>query len=216
MGEAERVEQAVTPIQAIHSSITITEALERYAGAKINGRQYRNKMQIRCPFHQDNSPSMTVYLDSNKCRCWKGGCIANSHPNDQIDVVQMAEGISRQEAIHRLLTDLGINTGKDSKIAIEEAQRRAAIDADCREALKAIQKLKDELDFSFMDVFRKQYKPIDWGSDAMADEVTGTYSRFYDRLQIAGFNLEAAENEQEKRSALRAAGQITKEVKQVG
>lgn len=216
MGEAERTEQTITPIQAIHSSITIVEALERYAGAKMNGRQFRNKMQIRCPFHSDSNPSMTVYLDSNKCRCWKGGCIANSHPNDQIDVVQMAEGIGRQEAIHRLLMDLGINTGEDSKIAIEEAQRRAAIDTDCREMLKQVQMMADEMDFAFIDVFRKYDKPIDWGSDAMADEITGTYSRFYDRIQVSEFNLQAAENEQEKRSALRAAGQIMKEVKQVG
>jgi hypothetical protein len=203
---------APTPIEAIKATLPITEALERYAGAKIDGRQRRDRLQIRCPFHKDHSPSMVVYLDTGKCHCFRGGCIAAAHSNDVIDVVQMSEGISRTEAVHRLLSDLGITTGRKTQTAVKQAQVSAELDRQCRAMLKAVRRLMDEMNFACVDAFRKNDLPVEgWErSNAM-----NLYDRFYTRLQGAEYNLTAAETAEEEKSALAAAGRIGKEVKHI-
>jgi hypothetical protein len=206
---------APTPIEAIKATLPITEALERYAGAKIDGRQRRGRLQIRCPFHNDRSPSMAVYLDTGKCHCFRGGCIAAAHSNDVIDVVQMSEGISRTEAVHRILSDLGITTGRKTRTAVKQAQVSAELDRRCRTMLKAVCRLMDEMDFACVDAFRKYDKPIDWGSDEMGDAVTDIYSNFFYKLQLTAFNLDAAEDENEKKHALLESERIVEEVNRI-
>lgn len=168
---------SLTPIEAIKQSINISDALERYAGAKMSGRAARNRMQICCPFHDDRSPSMTVYLDTNKCRCWAGDCRAHGHVNDVIDVVMMSQGISRKEAVHTLLTDYGLSTGEGAKEAVKEARRLAAFDTECREALKVIHGMMDGIYISQRKAFEavKTHEQMGRAWDKKGDMIARMY-----------------------------------------
>lgn len=205
----------VTPIEAIKQSINISDALERYAGAKVGGGSYRDRMQICCPFHSDHSPSMTVYLDSNKCRCWTGSCPAHGHPNDQIDVVQMAEGISRTEAIHRLMKDLGLSTGDNTKKAVEKAQLAAAFEKECKKMIKYIEAFTNGIyiarNKAFDNVHSVDEMNAAWESEG--DMISEMY-RNNDRLMLYGWMLTEG-NRKQKKDALSAMKAFQKEMIQI-
>lgn len=53
----------------------------------------------KCPFHEDDNPSMTLYLDTNCFMCRGAGC--GKH-GDVIQFVQYTDGVSFTEACRRL------------------------------------------------------------------------------------------------------------------
>lgn len=210
IGKDYRHTDVLGSIQAIKNRLTITEGLERYAGAKIIGNAQRNRIQICCPFHDDRNPSMTVYLDSNKCRCYAGGCQASERSNDVIDVVQMAEGISSQEAIHRLMDDLGIVGKELTEEAFDQAQMRAVFDKECREALKVVHGLMDGIFISqrkaFHDVHSMEQMGKAW--DKKGDTVAGMY-KINNKLLLLEYELNNSDKGQ-KENALKEVRALMK------
>ncbi|MCP4482244.1 MAG: hypothetical protein GY817_05600 [bacterium] len=55
-------------IQEIKQSLSIEEVLSHY-GLKAN----KNKM-LNCPFHEDKTPSMQIYEESNTVFCFSSNC----------------------------------------------------------------------------------------------------------------------------------------------
>ena len=55
-------------IQEIKAQLTIGQVLDNY-GIKVN----KNKM-VNCPFHDDKSPSMQIYPETNTVHCFSGNC----------------------------------------------------------------------------------------------------------------------------------------------
>lgn len=63
--------------------------------------------RLKCPFHQDKSPSFQVYPKTGTWTCFSGSCRAGS--GDQIEFIERREGISKHEAILRAKELLGHN-----------------------------------------------------------------------------------------------------------
>ncbi len=89
-------------IQEIKSRLSMQEVLQHY-GLKPN----KNKM-LNCPFHDDKTPSMQVYEDSNTVFCFSANCELNGKSIDQIDFIMHKEGCSKYEAINKAKQLTGI------------------------------------------------------------------------------------------------------------
>ncbi len=80
-------------IAQIKERLSIGEVLSHY-GLQAN----RNKM-LSCPFHDDKTPSMQVYPDTNTVYCFSSNCKHGGKAIDQIDFIMLSEGSSKHQAI---------------------------------------------------------------------------------------------------------------------
>lgn len=80
-------------IPTIKSRLTITQVLEHY-----HLKPDRNH-RLLCPFHEDKTPSLQVYPDTNTWTCFSTNCHAGS--GDVIDFILNKEGFSKHEAIEK-------------------------------------------------------------------------------------------------------------------
>lgn len=55
--------------------------------------------RMRCPFHDDESPSMQCYPETGTVYCFAASCPAHGRSLDVIDIVKEAEGCTKHEAI---------------------------------------------------------------------------------------------------------------------
>lgn len=98
----------MSAIYLIKNSIPILDVLDRYTVSVLkNTRTSRSRFNIRCPFHNDQNPSLTVYQDTNTFRCGSG--CNNSKPGDVIDIVKLSQNINTKEAIKILIADYGLD-----------------------------------------------------------------------------------------------------------
>ena len=88
-------------IQEIKQQLTIGQVLEHY-GLKAN----RNKM-LCCPFHDDKTPSMQVYTETNTVFCFSSNCKLHGKAIDQIDFILHHEKCTKHEAILKAKTLIG-------------------------------------------------------------------------------------------------------------
>ena len=80
-------------IPTIKTRLTITQVLNHY-----NLKPDRNH-RLLCPFHEDKTPSLQVYPDTNTWTCFSTNCHAGS--GDVIDFILNKEGFSKHEAIEK-------------------------------------------------------------------------------------------------------------------
>lgn len=80
-------------IAEIKAQLTILQVLDHY-GLKPD----KNKM-LCCPFHNDKTPSMQVYTETNTVHCFSSNCKLHGRAIDVIDFIMHHEGISKHEAI---------------------------------------------------------------------------------------------------------------------
>lgn len=118
----------VNAVELIKDRLGIVEALSVYAGADFTRTNLnREKTSIKCPFHSDKSPSLTVYLKDQRFRCWSG--CNDGKPGDAIDVVRIAYNLSTGDAIKQLRNDLQIDSGEvDQKTIIRIAEKRRELE----------------------------------------------------------------------------------------
>jgi len=55
--------------------------------------------RIRCPFHDDKTPSMQVYAETNTVYCFSSNCKLHGKAIDQIDFIMHKESCTKHEAI---------------------------------------------------------------------------------------------------------------------
>ena len=79
-------------IAEIKQQLTIHQVLAHY------GLQVKNN-HICCPFHEDKTPSMRVYSDSNSVYCFSGNCKEGNKVIDVIDFIMLKENCSKHQAI---------------------------------------------------------------------------------------------------------------------
>lgn len=79
-------------IAEIKQHLSIKEVLAHYQLA------VRSKM-LRCPFHEDKTPSMQVFEDSDTVRCYSGNCPQSNKVIDVIDFIMYKENLSKHEAL---------------------------------------------------------------------------------------------------------------------
>ena len=83
-------------IQEIKTRLSIGRVLAHYGlKADANG-------MLRCPFHEDQKPSMRVYEETDTVYCFAGGCKVKSL--DAIDFIMHMDGSSKREAILKAKT----------------------------------------------------------------------------------------------------------------
>jgi DNA primase len=102
-------------IQEIKSKLSILTVLNRY-----NLKPDKNGL-IKCPFHEDKSPSMKVYGKTNTFHCF--GCGATG---DGIQFIEMFEKISKHEAILKaqdFISTLPVQQQGEKPETIEPAQQ---------------------------------------------------------------------------------------------
>ncbi|MBG9450415.1 hypothetical protein ABE67_14035 [Cytobacillus firmus] len=100
----------------IRKNISIIEALEEYTTVDLSkSRIEKQHFNIRCPFHLDKSPSLTINTDTNSWYCW-AGC----GYGDIINHVSKAMNISNKLAIKLLAYDLGISNFNTQRIDIRQ------------------------------------------------------------------------------------------------
>ena len=80
-------------IAQIKEQLTIGQVLDHYSF-----RADKNSM-LCCPFHNDKTPSMQVYPDTNTVYCFSSKCKLHGKAIDVIDFILHQEGISKHEAI---------------------------------------------------------------------------------------------------------------------
>jgi len=78
-------------IQEIKQRLTILKVLAHYNLVP----DHTNR--LRCPFHNDKTPSFQVYPKTNTWTCFSSNCSAGS--GDQIEFIQKKEGITKHAAI---------------------------------------------------------------------------------------------------------------------
>jgi len=88
-------------ITEVKQQLSILEVLGHY-----NLSPDRNN-RLKCPFHDDKTPSFQVYPKTGTWTCFSGSCEAGS--GDQIEFIMKHEGISKHEAILKAKEMLGFN-----------------------------------------------------------------------------------------------------------
>ena len=88
----------------------IKQRLSIYQVLSYYGLEIKNK-HIHCPFHEDKTPSMRVYGDSNTVYCFSGNCKHGGKVMDVIDFVMYKEQCNKHQALLKCKTMLvGENT----------------------------------------------------------------------------------------------------------
>ena len=88
-------------IEEIKQNLTIQQVLEHY-------QIPRKKNSCCCPFHEDKTPSMQIFPDSNSVRCYSGNCEYSNKVIDVIDFIMYKENLSKHEALKKASSLVGI------------------------------------------------------------------------------------------------------------
>lgn len=82
-------------ISEIKTRLSITEILGHY------GLKADKNARLRCPFHEDKTPSMQVYEKTGTVYCFSANCKTHGRSMDVIEFILQKEGISKHEAIKK-------------------------------------------------------------------------------------------------------------------
>lgn len=113
-------------IHEIKQQLTILRVLEHYGL-----RPDKNNM-LRCPFHDDKTPSLQIYPQTNTFCCFSSNCKAGS--GDVIELIGLFESSSKHEAIMKAKSMLGQMEIKNTN---EDQLTRVAILAKFLESCKS-------------------------------------------------------------------------------
>jgi DNA primase len=94
-------------IKDIKAQLSITQVLQHY-GLKAD----RNN-KLCCPFHDDKSPSLQIYPQTNTYCCFSASCTAKT--GDSIQFIQLKENCSKHEALTKATALLNNTTTKPSE-----------------------------------------------------------------------------------------------------
>jgi len=90
-------------ITQIKSRLSILAVLNHYNHVPDN-----NQM-LCCPFHQDKTPSMQVYPNTNTVFCFSSNCKLGGKAIDQIDFIKFKENCTKHEAIMKAKRLIGVS-----------------------------------------------------------------------------------------------------------
>jgi DNA primase len=102
----------------LKSQIDITRVASDY----VRLRRFGNRYSGLCPFHNEKTPSFSVYADHQFFKCF--GCDAKG---DVFNFVMMLKGLTFWEALKELADQHGIALPKQSLAADEETRLRAGL-----------------------------------------------------------------------------------------
>lgn len=88
-------------IQEIKSRLSITQALDHY------GLHPDRNHMLRCPFHNDKTPSLQIYPQTNTYCCFSSNCTAAT--GDVIEFIRLMEKTTKHEAILKAISMISAN-----------------------------------------------------------------------------------------------------------
>jgi DNA primase len=94
----------------------------RVASDYVRLRRFGNRYTGLCPFHNEKTPSFSIYTDHQFFKCF--GCDAKG---DVFNFVMMIEGLTFWEALRKLADQHGIALPKQSFASDEETRLRGAL-----------------------------------------------------------------------------------------
>jgi DNA primase len=104
--------------QHLKAQVDIANVVTEY----VRLRRIGNRLTGLCPFHNEKTPSFSVYADKQFYKCY--GCDASG---DVISFVMTIEGLTFWEAVKRLAEQNGIPLPKQSSATDDATKLRAAI-----------------------------------------------------------------------------------------
>jgi DNA primase len=78
-------------IKAIKEQLTMVRVLEHYS------LRPDKHQRLHCPFHDDKTPSLQIYLSTNTYCCFSSNCSAGT--GDQIQFIELMEKCTKHEAL---------------------------------------------------------------------------------------------------------------------
>ena len=108
-------------IQEIKSKLTISEVIKHY------GLKADNQNRLKCPFHDDKTPSLQLYYKTQTAFCFSSNCKINGKAVDVIDFILHKENCTKHEAIKKAIEIIGGET-RQVKANTEENKRQSATD----------------------------------------------------------------------------------------
>lgn len=96
-------------VEEIKNRLSVEDVLVEHGVIISSKRRHHNHKahNIKCPFHDDRSPSFTVWPQTNTWKCW-AGCGSG----DVINLVSKLRGISNHAAILQLKSELKITNAE--------------------------------------------------------------------------------------------------------
>ncbi|PQV56474.1 DNA primase [Sediminibacterium magnilacihabitans] len=88
-------------IATIKEQLPIKEVLQHY------GLYPDKQNRLRCPFHDDSTPSLQVYYKTQTAYCFSSNCATHGKSMDVIDFIMHLEKCSKHEAIEKAKTLIG-------------------------------------------------------------------------------------------------------------
>lgn len=88
-------------IQAIKQQLTISEVIRHY------GLKADKQNRLKCPFHDDKTPSLQLYYKTQTAFCFSTNCSTHGKAIDVIDFILYYEKCSKHEAIKKAAAIIG-------------------------------------------------------------------------------------------------------------
>ena len=124
-------------LEAVKNGVRIEQVVQEYGEHRLLGNG-RLLGQCVSPVHEDKTPSMTVYTDTQTFKCYGIGCGAHG---DVLDLVQLAEGCELWEALMILSTRYGIELpGRPQSWFAKQRRQRPIRDAIDRARFEHLQR----------------------------------------------------------------------------
>lgn len=105
-------------INEIKVQLSILTVLAHY-----DHKPNRNKM-LCCPFHEDKTPSMQVYPETNTVFCFSSNCKLHGKAIDQIDFIKHSENCTKHEAILKAKAMIPKGSGQFGKTVIPKVEKK--------------------------------------------------------------------------------------------
>ncbi|WP_375471095.1 CHC2 zinc finger domain-containing protein, partial [uncultured Nostoc sp.] len=93
----------------------LTEIKERLPLATVlhyYGLKPDKNQRLRCPFHEDKTPSLQVYPKTGTCYCFSSRCPTHGKSMDVIDFILHKESCTKAEAIQKAIALMGQQTNE--------------------------------------------------------------------------------------------------------
>src|ERR1700748_1035539 len=104
--------------QHLKSQVDIAGVVGEY----VRLRRVGNRYSALCPFHNEKTPSFSIYADHQFFKCF--GCDAKG---DVFNFVMMIEGLTFWEALKKLAEQHGIALPRQSLVSDEVTKLRASL-----------------------------------------------------------------------------------------
>lgn len=131
-------------IPQIKEQVSMVEAVDKYVSLSPSDSRMlhsgRRKISIRCPFHDDRSPSFAVHAEDNTFACY-AGC----GYGDVLDFVGLALKLDRKRSMYKLMQDFNVQRTEVKKKPIRTVLEQLAEPKDFEKLLSDAKDVCQEL-----------------------------------------------------------------------